>query len=632
MDLHPPEPAPAPVRRLRIGRIQLSGRRMAGVALGLVLGLVGYQAGRTVAAVTNLFHENVLQILHDTTAGRGGSPIGRRIAAGRRINLLVMGYGGSGHAGGHLTDTILIVSLDPATHQIAEISFPRDTWVPIPSGNGTAHWGKVNEAYADAADDIYPARAARFRGVNGAGRLAETTLTAITGLHFQGYAAVDFNAFLDLVNALGGIQVDVPVGFSDDEFPACFTCRGNIMVTFRPGWQTMDGLRALEYARSRHSFNVPSQATDFARSQRQQIIVSAILAKARQLGFDIPKVATLLQVMAANLSWNLTLGDVHALYDWGRGLRLHAITHVSIDASNFVYECNVPQCTLDDLILVGGPHHQALRHYLAHLFVPPAALAAQAPVEVVDASGGLNGGAGPLWTNLFSMLGLRLLPAGTTVPAGTTRVYDLAPADGGLRTARWLAHYFGVPISAPPPGLRFDLGAKVAVALGTRMQSQVGELPPPPSATGAAGLAVVPAVVPPPAPAPAPPARPTAAVAPTPTPPPPPSPAATRRPAPTPAPTPRPRPTLTPRPTPQATATPRPTPRPAATPRPTPTATARPTPRPSATPPATPSPSPTPSPRASPTPLAAPTPTPVATPTPTPLATPTPTPTPTPIP
>lgn len=98
----------------------------------------------------------------------------------------------------------------------------------------------------------------------------------MTGLTFDRYIAVDFVAFRDMVNALGGVDVCLSTNLDDYEYPNYHN--GYMPIHFRAGCQHLDGELALELARSRHA-QQPQQSSDFGRARRQQDIVQAIKKK-----------------------------------------------------------------------------------------------------------------------------------------------------------------------------------------------------------------------------------------------------------------------------------------------------------------------------------------------------------------
>jgi LCP family protein required for cell wall assembly len=177
-----------------------------------------------------------------------------------RINILILGMGGAAHEGPYLTDTIILASLKPSAHQVGLLSIPRDLYVPIPNYG----WRKINSANALGV-------AASKDG----GLLTSQVVSNIfdTSVHY--WIRVDFKLFKDIINELGGIEVEVEKSFVDYQFPdANFSYR---TISFEKGWQTMDGETALQFARSRHGTN--GENSDFARAKRQQKIIFAIKKK-----------------------------------------------------------------------------------------------------------------------------------------------------------------------------------------------------------------------------------------------------------------------------------------------------------------------------------------------------------------
>ncbi|NTV64644.1 MAG: LCP family protein [Oscillochloris sp.] len=168
------------------------------------------------------------------------------------------------------SDTLILVRLDAAGHWVSMLSIPRDTQVELPDIGTT----KINVAYGQGyarAEDLYGAGTSPAQG--GMALAAQTVEQALNlrqkGMRVDYTAQVNFDGFAGLIDALGGISVDVPTLIVDDEYPT--PDFGTMRVEFQPGSQRMDGARALIYARTRHA------DSDFGRSERQQQVLRAIL-------------------------------------------------------------------------------------------------------------------------------------------------------------------------------------------------------------------------------------------------------------------------------------------------------------------------------------------------------------------
>lgn len=164
------------------------------------------------------------------------------------------------------TDTIMVISYNHETNDVVMISVPRDFFVLVPD---QGWYTKVNGIYA-SGENIE----------EGYGlTLLEQVVTEITGLEIQYHAMVDLQGFRDVVDAVGGITVNVENTFSDYQYPT-----GNTYapiyetITFEEGPQEMDGDTALKYSRSRKSPD-PLEGSDFARARRQQNVIVALKDK-----------------------------------------------------------------------------------------------------------------------------------------------------------------------------------------------------------------------------------------------------------------------------------------------------------------------------------------------------------------
>jgi len=155
-----------------------------------------------------------------------------------RTNILILGMGGAQHEGPYLTDTIILASIKPSTKQIGLLSIPRDLYVPIPNYG----WRKINSANALGVAES-----------KDGGLLTSKVVSNILDLPIHYWVRVDFNLFKEMIDELGGIEVEVARGFIDNQFPGVnFSYR---VVSFKKGLQTMDGEKALQFARSRHGTN-----------------------------------------------------------------------------------------------------------------------------------------------------------------------------------------------------------------------------------------------------------------------------------------------------------------------------------------------------------------------------------------
>lgn len=241
----------------------------------------------------------------------------------QRVNFLIMGYGGSGHDGAYLTDSLVIISVLPQSHHTTLISIPRDLWVQNPAGSGS--YSKLNAVYPVAAGDTNSNPLA-------GGNAMAAKIQTITGLQVNYWMTINFAGFKDFIDAIGGVDVNVP-----DKFTANYPANDDpainpnwIKVKFTPGEQHMDGARAIVYARARYVLDNPAEGTDFARSARQQLIMKAALTKLKQWQ-SWPHLFSAMDTLRNTLYSNLSLADLSEL---ALKMDLNAAHRVGLSTSN----------------------------------------------------------------------------------------------------------------------------------------------------------------------------------------------------------------------------------------------------------------------------------------------------------
>lgn len=431
----------------------MGGRRLLGLGTAGALLVVAVFLVRTLLGLAHLTRENPLTVLGDIAGGSKSSTVTRSVQSLRRVNIAVYGYGGPGHDGAYLTDSIMVISIQPhptGPPSVAEISIPRDWFVPIVLGGGRRDQGRINQAYADGMSGMGPL-AANDPAAGAA--VANPTLSSLLGITIDHWVGVDFQAFRAAVDAVGGVDINVPNSFTDYQYPAgeCNGQRGQncayMTVRFRAGMQHMNGTTALEFTRSRHSLD-NNEGTDFARSRRQQLVVAALKSKVVSLG-GLGNLPDLLNSLGDNVVTDLHVNDLQALYGLLKDVSTASVLHISFDDTNFLYECGYPTNCGAAYLYSHDRTYQQIAHYVSSVFVDPAALAEHAPVTIEDGSG-RGVGASARWSSLLNMLSLQTADGGTARRTLTTQVIDRS---GGrdARTAAWLAKFFGVTVTEEPP-------------------------------------------------------------------------------------------------------------------------------------------------------------------------------------
>jgi LCP family protein required for cell wall assembly len=179
-----------------------------------------------------------------------------------RINVLLIGTDARKEGRRDaLTDTLIVISVDPVGRTASMVSIPRDT-VDVPLGNGDVFGPKINtlRRYADRHRDEFP---------EGGLRTLQDAIGALLGIRIHYYAELDLRGFVKLVDAVGGIDISVKKALDDPSYPRPGGGHG---FSIEAGKHHLDGLAALAYARIRK----PAGESDFTRANRQQQVLLAI--------------------------------------------------------------------------------------------------------------------------------------------------------------------------------------------------------------------------------------------------------------------------------------------------------------------------------------------------------------------
>lgn len=315
------------------------------VALGLIAGAVfAVKAGfvfNKISLGTDGIFKNIIKTLPGTKDELKGEENGR-------VNVLLLGMRGENvPGGGLLADTIMVLSLHPKdekkeggdTARASLVSVPRDLYVKVP---GREEQRKINAVYALGEE----------RGKGGGIEDMRKIVGEVTGLEIPYAIVINFKGFIDLVNALGGITVNLNESFSEGmQFREPHVCDANVYtVPTRPpqyehkyytrsegtryiaksyllcynkdqecggvfelpaGANELDGSKALCYARARY------QSNDFRRAERQQQVIQAIKDKALSVGTltDFGKINALLDSLGDNLLINMEAWEAKRFFE-----------------------------------------------------------------------------------------------------------------------------------------------------------------------------------------------------------------------------------------------------------------------------------------------------------------------------
>jgi len=245
------------------------GRSGRAGAAGLALILVAVATPHVVAnAWGNTAQATFARVFEgDRSTGPGDPAAATEHGPGHdeRMNVLVVGIDKTAWRTATLTDTLMVVSIDPVGETVSIVSLPRDL-VRVPLGDGNVFGPKINSlmAYADRHPDEFP---------QGGMRTLEDAIGALLGIPIHYYALIDFEGFVKLVDTVGGVDINVAKGFYDDMYDGL-----GINAVGVNGWGVeagpnhFNGWEALAYARARKA----DGESDFTRAARQQEVLLAL--------------------------------------------------------------------------------------------------------------------------------------------------------------------------------------------------------------------------------------------------------------------------------------------------------------------------------------------------------------------
>jgi LCP family protein required for cell wall assembly len=357
-----------------------------------------------------------------------------------RVNVLLLGHDGPGYDGANLTDSMLLASIDPVNHKAVLLSIPRDLWVKI----GPGYYQKINAVYEYGMTKS-TSKSMAGQEQDGLNYL-DKILGPILGITINYHVLLDFQAFQQAVDALGGVTVNVPTELYDPTI--AWQNHGNPVIA-KPGVQVMGGSQALLYARSRET------STDFARSQRQRALLVSIKEKSLSLGtFSNPiKISDLLDSLGNNVYTDLSFSDTSRLYQI-----MSQISSANITSLDFVTPPNqlVTTGAMDNLSIVrplaGLYDYSDIQEFVRSSLPDGFITKENAPIALYNATSHSNAA-----TNEAALLktysyNVTTAAAASTTNAASTVLVDLSKGKNPY-TKHYLEQRFAVTArSSLPPG------------------------------------------------------------------------------------------------------------------------------------------------------------------------------------
>ncbi len=413
------------------------------VISALITGFLAFRFVRDIVRSTDLFQLGGVSISEGQSEGTGDSSLPQdqtnsgsilveepEIDFTSRINVLVMGLDyrdWEADEGPSRTDSMMLLTLDPVSKTAGMLSIPRDLWVNIP-GYGQ---NKINNAY-------FLGEANRLPG--GGPELAARTVEEFLGIEIHYWAQIDFTAFVQFVDYIGGVKLDI-------QYPIKLSLIGTKKnVRLEPGRQTLTGEIALAYARNRSEGE-----GDFSRAQRQQEVALAL--RGQLLRPDVQKIffgnpRGIWDIFSQNIHTNIPFIDAFNLGKLALQINPEQISQKVIAPPEYVAPATSP-----DGLSILKPITQNIRILRDEIFTPsgivgPGAVGADPAVLMQSEAASLgiyngstiNGLAG-LTEEYLRDLNVNVVDVGNGERVPSTTIYDYT---GNPYTVQYLVNLMGI--------------------------------------------------------------------------------------------------------------------------------------------------------------------------------------------
>jgi LCP family protein required for cell wall assembly len=337
------------------------------------------------------------------------------------------------------TDTLLAMDINPSTHHINMLSVPRDLWVNVPGSS------LGNEKLADAY-------------AIGGPKLAAYTLERDLGIPVDYTVAMTFHGFMNLIDAMGGVDVNVPQELNDPTYP-CLVGFDYCPIDIKPGMQHMSGATALEFVRERHAFS----QQDLARVKDQQAFSDAV--KHTLISPTTwPRYGAVLHALEGNMITNVPLNDFPEMGVQFLLARKNNVNHSYINIQNGMVQ---PDWSPDGQSILRPTSPTVIPNLVHQLFSDPTLASEDASVAVLN--GSTTPGEAADVSSTLQGLGFRTVEAGnadtSTSTYTQTQVIENTSTTGNVDyTARRLQRILNATLVQKPLSSQ---AARIEVIVGS---------------------------------------------------------------------------------------------------------------------------------------------------------------------
>lgn len=433
-------------RRTRKGKPEPSRRKKIVTRTILIILLIAFLVGgflgwKVLRNATKIFNGNILGLL-DTTRLKGEDQ--------GRVNILLAGNSADdvGHDGANLTDSIMVVSLNTKDNSAFMISIPRDLYVNYGVTNcSIGNRGKINAAYVCGEQTKFSEDGYADGGMG----LLSKVVTNTFGLDINYHALVNYGAFRDAVDAVGGINItlrsDDPRGIFDPSLD--YTSRKCCSLAKYPnGLVSLNGKQALNLARARgdSAGSYGFSQGDFVRAEHQRQMLVALKEKTLSAGVlsNPAKIGSLFDSIGGNVKTDFKTGEIRRLYAIGKKVQSNNIKSIGLtDEKVSLVTTGIINSQSVVIPTAGTTNFSQIKFFIKRLISSDPLIKEGAKVVVLNASGTI--GLAQKKADELAARGILVSAVGNAPARPTTTIVDLTTKNTQkLGTKAYLQKQYGV--------------------------------------------------------------------------------------------------------------------------------------------------------------------------------------------
>jgi LCP family protein required for cell wall assembly len=248
----------------------------------------------------------------------------------KAVAMLLMGIDARAHGGGLNTDVMMVAVFNPNSKTATLVTIPRDTNIDVEGYRAR----KANSFYADFyMNALNKKKLSKEAAYADAKQEVRNVMSELFDIDIKYSAVINFQGFADVVDALGGVSVDVDMRMKYKD------SADGTNIDLEPGVQTLSGEKALDFVRYRKSNNGKNMSSDFERNARQSQVIGALTDKMKS--FDgVTKIGSVMQAVGKNLTLDMPSKEIKNMMTTYLGLSRDDITFIPLEGtwrSPYVY-------------------------------------------------------------------------------------------------------------------------------------------------------------------------------------------------------------------------------------------------------------------------------------------------------